>query len=141
MIRPWYRSRLFWLGLPGMLFLVWLSWIFPPRIVTRTGPSGVHQLYAYGSTLMFCSEPCLASPGWHVSAPQTGLEEIVPQGGPWVKWDRLVEPAGLSGTPHVDYIFIRSWLPAAAYAVVWVAVVASWQRYKCGRMRRAAEVG
>ncbi|WP_341407860.1 hypothetical protein [Luteolibacter soli] len=26
MIRPWYRSRLFWLGLPGLLFLVW-GWI------------------------------------------------------------------------------------------------------------------
>ncbi len=24
MIRPWYRSRLFWLGLPGLVFLVWL---------------------------------------------------------------------------------------------------------------------
>jgi len=23
MIRPWYRSRLFWLGLPGLLFLLW----------------------------------------------------------------------------------------------------------------------
>jgi hypothetical protein len=24
MIRPWYRSRLFWLGLPGLVFLMWL---------------------------------------------------------------------------------------------------------------------
>lgn len=23
MIRPWYRSRLFWLGIPGLLFLLW----------------------------------------------------------------------------------------------------------------------
>jgi hypothetical protein len=26
MIRPWYRSRLFWLGLPGLLFLLW-AWV------------------------------------------------------------------------------------------------------------------
>jgi hypothetical protein len=25
-IRPWYRSRLFWLGLPGLLFLLW-AWV------------------------------------------------------------------------------------------------------------------
>ena len=31
MIRPWYRSRLFWLGLPGLVFLLWLWWFFPPR--------------------------------------------------------------------------------------------------------------
>ena len=24
MIRPWYRSRLFWLGVPGLVFLIWL---------------------------------------------------------------------------------------------------------------------
>jgi hypothetical protein len=23
MIRTWYRSRLFWLGIPGLLFLIW----------------------------------------------------------------------------------------------------------------------
>jgi hypothetical protein len=27
MIRPWYRSRLFWLGLPGLLFMLWL-WLW-----------------------------------------------------------------------------------------------------------------
>lgn len=26
MIRPWYRSRLFWLGLPGLAFLLWAWW-------------------------------------------------------------------------------------------------------------------
>ena len=26
MIRPWYRSRLFWLGVPGLVFLLWLWW-------------------------------------------------------------------------------------------------------------------
>lgn len=26
MIRPWYRSRLFWLGVPGLVFLMWLWW-------------------------------------------------------------------------------------------------------------------
>ena len=26
MIRPWYRSVLFWLGIPGLLFLLWAWW-------------------------------------------------------------------------------------------------------------------
>jgi hypothetical protein len=26
MIHPWYRSRLFWLGLPGLVFLLW-AWV------------------------------------------------------------------------------------------------------------------
>lgn len=26
MIRPWYRSRLFWVGIPGLLFLLWGWW-------------------------------------------------------------------------------------------------------------------
>ena len=25
MMRPWYRSRLCWLGIPGLLFLLWIS--------------------------------------------------------------------------------------------------------------------
>jgi hypothetical protein len=29
MIRPWYRSLLFWLGIPGLLFLLWLWFAMP----------------------------------------------------------------------------------------------------------------
>jgi len=138
MIRPWYRSRLFWFGVPGMLFLVWVAWIFPPRIVTRTGPSGVHQLLAYGSTLVIFIDPGAFAPGWDMSAPRRGLEDIIPQGGPWVRWKREIQPAGISGPPHVDYLVMRSWLPALVYGVVWLAMVAGWQRYKCGMMKVAS---
>ena len=34
MIRPFYRSRLFWLGVPGLVFFVWL-WVDSTRFVTE----------------------------------------------------------------------------------------------------------
>lgn len=30
-VRPWYRSRLIWLGIPGLLFLIWASLGNPNR--------------------------------------------------------------------------------------------------------------
>jgi hypothetical protein len=139
-IRPWYRSRLLWFGMPGPWFLVWLGWIFPPRIVTRSGPSGLHQLYAYGSTLMFYSEPGPASPGWDMSVPRMGLDDIVPQGGPWLSWGHVTQPGGMSGPPRVDFFIVRSWLPTAIYLVTWMAAIAGRQLYKDRMMRRAAEI-
>jgi hypothetical protein len=39
-IRPWYCSRLFWLGLPGLVFLLWI-WLAKVRTHLGAGYSGI----------------------------------------------------------------------------------------------------
>jgi len=52
-IRPWYRSRLFWLGVPGLLFLVW-AWGDSMRqeaSVTRLAPARTVVVSSIGGLL------------------------------------------------------------------------------------------
>ena len=80
-LRPWYRSRFFWAGIPGLLFLLWAWW-----------DSGAHtsQFAAYGRTGLMIESEILKgglqgqwkpgdlslSPGdWHFSGARWRMEE------------------------------------------------------------------
>jgi hypothetical protein len=56
MIRPWYRSLLFWLGLPGLLFLLW-AWGSSNSVHRTLFPSkSSHLNTAQGKVLWFSGQ-------------------------------------------------------------------------------------
>ena len=90
MIRPWYRSRLFWLGIPGLVFLLW-SWFAYPRrgmdlIWAGTDrwmclrDNGRHIFIAYQAL------PPPGKPGFVIRQDTCGPEQVDPLLPPAIKW-------------------------------------------------------
>jgi hypothetical protein len=155
MIRHWYRSLLFWLGIPGLLFLVWAWWQSNHLWVdTFLGPgwiwSGQGELLWQDSTLLS---------SWVVNVPESGFTVLASSEGSSEKFGTLkvdmtaptrfeiftgpVDPAERRWFPppqwqadkaHYDQHFrlfsVPYWLITGAYAAVWLGMVAVWQRRK-----------
>jgi hypothetical protein len=150
MIRPWYRSRLFWLGLPGLVFMLWL-WLakadqrFAFGHIAITGP-GEETLRIIGT--------------YNGSIRQTTIRY---SNGTSTGWQRGFHWRGFHGSgaslapEHVDYfprpleiirgpllgrepwgIRLAWWVVISAYTAVWLGAVAGWQRRKARLRRRAA---
>jgi hypothetical protein len=161
MIRPFYRSRLFWLGLPGLVFLLW-AWAQSNRSQTRVylvpsilcstqGKVFWHRLrvdheheaivdYRRGKITVITVEPSGAFiircgfpvPRWHT------VELPVKQGEqswfPPVRWasHSINEDTGYS------YASIPYWLLTGTYCLTLSAGIWWWQRRKARFIRRAA---
>ena len=71
MIRPWYRSRLFWLGLPGLLFLLWAWLAFTDSVIQWRW-----------SRLFPAAEVCLANGGGQLSVSSASMGGSASSGSP-----------------------------------------------------------
>lgn len=143
MIRPWYRSRLFWLGLPGLVFMLWLwlakagqsfdvgyTWnIWPAETTTRSIGISDGSLYqvtntnSYGAT----GPPTV---GFHGS--EVGLDPDEP-----VTYFPH-RPFGLIREDDYWKTWLAWWVVISAYTAVWLGAVAGWQRRQARLSRRAA---
>ena len=147
MIRPWYRSRLFWLGLPGLVFMGWL-WL------AKAG-----QVFAFGhlanngtgeSTLQYigASEGSIyqvttryrysigARHGFHwrgFNSPGAGL---APEPGTYFPRPFAIIRRSGWRREHRE-IRLAWWVVISAYTAVWLGAVAGWQRRKARLSRRA----
>ncbi len=149
MVRPWYRSRLFWLGLPGLVFLLWLwlakarqSFTFGHNAITGTAEStsrwistsdgSIHQTTYKNSGTGW--PPGFHWHGFHGSG--AGFDPGKP-----VTYFPL-RPFGIihATTYYGEYREIRLawWVVISAYTAVWLGAVACWQRRKARLNRRAA---
>lgn len=140
-----FRSRLFWLGLPGLIFIAW-AWMSP--LFSGEGkyfsarwiaPGNFYQ--GFGATQDFHRmQLWLGRPYAGIGNPfrQTGITSrsfpfdarrhswSVNERGPiWFDWGN---PSADSFTIAVDY-----WLMAPAYLTLWTAAVILWQ-YRKRRM-------
>ena len=137
MIRPWYRSWLFWFGLPGLAMLLWL-WLDTPARHFEVKVMGGN------SCLRVADSSRLLEIGWtrdsSLSSPLKveGFHLIRDQ-------DRLFPPAlwlSAYGGDH-DQIrkwFVAYWLLILAYLPLWLGGVAWWQRRK-KRLLKASTAG
>jgi hypothetical protein len=140
-MRRWYRSWLFLLGIPGFLFLLWVSLGNPNRISKLEVRLGEHSL-AFTDRLLMLQV--------RVAIPETGRFEPLDIGviKPTVS-KSLGEPPGRlppavqsmgwhsgrrssSGAASIAY-----WFLAVIYLVVWGVSVALWQRRKARLEARA----
>lgn len=143
MIRPWYRSRLFWLGIPGLAFLVWCWLALDQR---NAGIAWTTPEYRWGLS---------DSEGFVQLAiiKGSGLTDGYPSGLSF--WSRVFSRANVLWFPkafqHVhplpgnkittEYIRVSYWLLILLYLATWLGALTGWQRRKARLSRRAAEAG
>jgi hypothetical protein len=148
MIRPWYRSRLFWLGLPGLVFLLWLWLIFSPRAICIDAGQRSFDLLSFRSALeLTTSDDRWAPPAWEIDVfPLDEEADRIDPGDHLFKrdyhaWPGEIDVGGVRRLEffRLDYVSMRPWLPVAAYLVLWVAALALWQWRKTRLSRRGAE--
>ena len=158
MIRPFYHSRLFWLGVPGLVFLLWgwwdserhyteLSWMKPRSFVAGFQHRGRVAVIATdeattpvftGSNLQFTREDEL--PFWQGGfVGSQRFEEARSEFFPGLYRRRCSLPCGSSAS--LQWLYYREWgadwwLIAVSYAGLWLAAVTAWQRRKARIIRR-----
>ena len=146
MIRPWYRSRLFWLGIPGLLFLLWL-WLAKARADLFFGHTGITGVpYAttrgigscYGSIYYSRSRSRygVSGPdqiGFHASEMEFESDE------PTIYFP--LRPFGIvqQKDDFHEYreIWVGWWVVVVAYTIAWLGGLVGWQRRKARLSRRA----
>lgn len=130
MIHTWYRSRLFWLGLPGLLFLL-SGWFLFPQTSTEIGWGWPDQQFWVGDR---SGELVIAS----VQDPSSGLSigfladgrfHLPPSEAMYfpgaVRREKLVFAPILLTTVSFGY-----WLLLLGYLAIWLPILAIWQRRK-----------
>lgn len=162
MIRSWYRSRLFWLGLPGLVFLLWLWWDSMSYSTTvslswegRSGgvfaptTEGLSVAHACGSVHLWENEyPFLPLPmrfGLGYGMSRVSMDDFMkdPFEAVAVEWspalsDWFPRPLML---PVDDDPFssegprVAIWFLIILYSASWVGACFAWQRWKRRRLR------
>lgn len=125
--RPFYRSRLFWLGLPGLVFLLWAWWVSMGSYL-YAGFEGIHGL----AVRQMGGELCLTwdSDGW------PDWRHFTTSHGRWSGGAGEVAAAKLMFTmmrendPTSRFVFIPYYWLVFAYIAGWLLTLALWQRRK-----------
>ena len=132
MIRPFYRSLLFWLGLPGLLFLIWLWVAFLEKRVTATlvltGTYGIDVTHGGGFLAI------------------QDLDVAPRKQPPWpkgIRWETEFrsnfdppKPIRVGAWPQTPnqarsrWIAVSYWFPIPIYVAAWSLLLIYWQRRK-----------
>jgi len=121
---PWYRSRLFWLGIPGLLCLLWI-WFGDMRKATAVCWGNHAAEYRLGweqGVVAFVinkgGPPNLGFHGYHHDLPS----------------DRKIEIFAPALWLDDDWfgIYLGDWFLVAVYLIVWIAALVILQRRKRG---------
>lgn len=138
MICPWYRSRLFWLGLPGLVFLLW-GWLANSHsgYIGWLGGDHFHTVGHHFGCVEFTRAVDLGM-GFEFGDQGLRNEHLVePPNELWppaFRFEHEVEP----GTQRVSTVRIADWAIVLAYILLWTAGQGRWQRRKARLSRRAA---
>jgi hypothetical protein len=157
MIRPWYRSRLFWLGLPGLVFLLWVwrdSGAYSSYCQAYRPGRDAELIVDVSKGLIMLQIPAylpenLSPRGWEASffrSPLTADEFHLAQRHRKPQFDLRVaflwEKSQWGDPLEPDLrcivMWIGWWLVVLAYTVPWLAMLTLWQRRKARLSRRAA---
>jgi hypothetical protein len=140
MIRLWYRSRLFWLGVPGLLFLLW-GWY---RV---EGKQVIATLYVPDSSRLrlLAGDGCLTL--YHLDLSRTNAAKR----GWDVEWREakggkgaVAKPMRVGASPddpilgRTRYIVSAMWFVVVLYGFGWAAVLVLWQRRKARVLKLSA---
>lgn len=147
MPRPVYRSRLFWLGLPGLVFLLWTWWDSGQHFsgVTRQRPSETLEINVAAGRLCMVSYRDLDEGAGHPPAPvQYNVDRRVitashEAGARPRQFDTPRAIERLTGSAEddpfgVSYetrgIEVACWLLVLVYLFLWSTALLTWQRRK-----------
>jgi hypothetical protein len=157
MIRPWHRSRLFWLGLPGLLFLLW-AWR-SSNLTCYQLTLGSWELNSTQGKVLAWSMQSDSEHDFHLDyrtaevftewiAPntRTKVRRIVPMAAAYpippgeqcwfaaAKW----QAADLNADTYHRLLVLPYWLLAGGCAVAWIGVMVAWQRRKARLVKASA---
>lgn len=145
MIRPWYRSSLFWLGLPGLAFLAF-AWFHSYRVAEGLRYVEKHRQWTLASTGGYLCLVHLEAErphstfvgglGWRTGPGNTRTDGDLPLFGAPVVWDRF-NPKTYSLVVSRS-LGIAHWLLLATYLGAWVLALAGWRRHQRRRLETLA---
>lgn len=132
--RRWWRSRLFWFGLPGFLFLLW-GWFAIPRTAANITLRGSDRYVVLGhaSRIAFCyfapleRVPPKWKPGTTVHTGTFDLPEMVHPTFPRAIKVDIGQRGGFN-------VYIAYWLLILIYLPLWLGSLRWWQRKKVARL-------
>jgi hypothetical protein len=138
MIRPWYRSRLIWLGMPGLLFLLW-GWVdrSPSSLLTAKGSKLRLTTGNRTGTLTVAWETRPGGSGDFAISGRTGTGTpgSIPLFPPAIQhWK--VDLSGFPGGGSATTVKVAYWFLIIVYLPLWLGVLAGWQRRK-GRLLKS----
>jgi hypothetical protein len=158
MIRPFYRSRLFWLGIPGLLFLLWAwrnsnvvriealvqpGWVWSSQgklcwheVDAATGAWEVTVDYREGTLSVRPKEEFVivcgfAAPRGFISRTPVMIAER--RWFPPPRW----EAVQLDASSSYRLISLPYWLLTGSYLGLWLGGLSAWQRRKARLMKIA----
>ena len=135
MIRPWYRSRFFWFGIPVLLLLSFGWFAFPLGGAGLSYSSGEHMLSVEDSSGVIRIRWSKGYDGMAMHSGWTarwlsrgdGIEDThtkaLPAAIGWTGWEG--GPLFHSMSFHVSY-----WLLVLTYLAFWIESLLRWQRNK-----------
>ena len=148
LIRPWYCSRLFWLGVPGLVFLVW-GWQAHPdrynsafmRLGDRTVLSVVDHPKAVQVSYIDYDRGKFAFPEVDFDSgkidPTERKDGLVTPFPPAILYEvetLKVESIDYAlGARHVPSLALAYWFLIVLYLAVWVGSLLWWQHRKSRR--------
>jgi hypothetical protein len=130
----WHHSRLFWFGLPGFLFLIWIWWAYlrTPQSISW-GTKKAEYCFGWGdSDVGFVVNKYEFYIGLEGS-PELGFytreEPLYPEDETIILKPALYLYKGRVG------IKVAQWSVVAVYVILWVGSLAAWQQRKRRLMR------
>ncbi len=130
---PVFRSRAFWFGVPGLLFLLW-AWADSTRIYTgisEKSPWGSFSFEHWNSAITVSRAPAgspSAFPSWAWRG-SFGTKNPEPR----IWWATLKAERDRAGRPFVQ---VPHWLLVSSYAAVWSLVLLA-RRHHWRKARQA----
>lgn len=142
MIRPWYRSRVFWFGLPGFLLLIWVWGAYLRKPVSACwGTQYAQYCLGWGDGLF----EYIAIRYKYSAVLTDGREQgffLIDE--PFYPEDETIvfaSPFGVvqdsDGDSKVSGFSVGHWVIVALYTLVWISGLAWWQRRKYLFQQRA----
>jgi hypothetical protein len=147
MIRPWYRSRVFWAGLPGLLFLLWAWWDSGAHhsflsVRDKAGISEIQAETLHGDVVVVWQReaPPSAPGSWTFNAHRLKLSETDDPFAPSPSWrprrfdvervleiyrkrDATVYPAAIGGVPSSGHTLPVSKTVRFECRIAWWGIV------------------
>jgi hypothetical protein len=154
-MRPLYRSRLFWLGVPGLVFLLWVWWDSGGYVSfaayergnelrqVEVGRGGVLWTYAFdpkptghAAVRPFRAERIeLAKMGVETKGRRLDFSEA------FKRERRMVSLPAFGVKKEVHTVLLALWVIVLGYIAMWLGGVFAWRWWKVRVMRRLTEMG
>ena len=126
--RPWYRSRLFWLGLPGLVFLLWAWVTFSGTSVAVARWRKTHAYAGSGQVVLLQVHRASAGSG-SASSFEARIDKRPELERRWfrqaVDWRSPLRLRSLMST-----FGVALWFIVLIYVALWSGLAFWWQRRK-----------